>query len=268
VIRIVNNLKELYRYRVLIQSLVVRELKARYRGTVLGFLWSFFNPLLLMIVYTAVFGLIINPRDPAFESRPLIYALYLFCGILPWQWFASSTLESANVLMINGNLIKKILFPAEVLPVVTVTANTVNFILTLPLLFAFLLAFRVPLGPPLLALPILIAIEFILTVGLALIGAALNIHFRDLQHIVLHVITVLQFLTPVFYPASLIPEPLRPWVFMNPLALLVSAFHDVLYFNRLPSWPPLLGLLAGSGVVLSLATVMFNRYKRTFAEAL
>jgi lipopolysaccharide transport system permease protein len=83
VTRILSNLKELYKCRVLIQNLVVRELKARYRGTVLGFLWSFFNPLLLMIVYTAVFGLIINPRDPAFESSPMIYALYLFCGILP-----------------------------------------------------------------------------------------------------------------------------------------------------------------------------------------
>src|SRR5512139_2966017 len=122
VARLFRNLKETYKYRVLVQNLVSRELKARYRGTVLGFLWSFFNPLLLMVVYTAVFGLIINPRDPAFESNPLVYAIYLFCGILPWHWFASSTLESANVLMINGNLLKKIFFPAEVLPVVTVTS--------------------------------------------------------------------------------------------------------------------------------------------------
>jgi ABC-type polysaccharide/polyol phosphate export permease len=137
--RLLKNLKELYRYRVLIQNLVVRELKARYRGTVLGFLWSFFNPLLLMIVYTAVFGLILNPRDPTFERNPLVYALYLFCGILPWHWFASSTLESANVLMINGNLIKKILFPAEVLPVVTVTSNMVHFFFGLPILLLFIL---------------------------------------------------------------------------------------------------------------------------------
>jgi ABC-type polysaccharide/polyol phosphate export permease len=228
---------------------------------VLGFCWTLLNPLLLMLVYTLVFSIYFRIDMPA-------YPAFLFSGLLPWLWFASSIQQGVTSILDGAGLVTRSQFPAEVLPVVTVTANAVNFILTLPLLFAFLLAFRVPLGPPLLALPILIAIEFILTVGLALIGAALNIHFRDLQHIVLHVITVLQFLTPVFYPASLIPEPLRPWVFMNPLALLVSAFHDVLYFNRLPSWPPLLGLLAGSGVVLSLATVMFNRYKRTFAEAL
>ena len=107
-----DGLKGVWKYRVLIQNLVSRELKARYRGTVLGFLWSFFNPLLLMIVYTIVFGFIIQSRDPAFGGSPWIYALFLFCGVLPWTWFSSTSLESANVLMINGNLIKKILFPA------------------------------------------------------------------------------------------------------------------------------------------------------------
>ena len=131
-----NNLKELGRYRVLIQSLVVREIKARYRGTVLGFLWSFVNPLLLMVVYSVVFGFIIRPRDPAFDNNPIIYALYLFCGILPWTWFSSSSIESANVLMTQGNLIKKVLFPAEILPVVVVTSNFINFLYALPILVA------------------------------------------------------------------------------------------------------------------------------------
>ena len=135
---IVANLKRVWNYRVLIQNLVSRELKARYRGTVLGFLWSFFNPLLLMIVYTVVFGFIIQPRDPAFEGSPWLYALFLFCGVLPWTWFSSTLLESANVLMINGNLIKKILFPAEILPVVTVTSNLINFLFGLPILLVFI----------------------------------------------------------------------------------------------------------------------------------
>ncbi len=107
----------------------------------LGFLWSFFNPLLLMIVYTVVFGFIIQPRDPAFEGSPWLYALFLFCGVLPWTWFSSTLLESANVLMINGNLIKKILFPAEILPVVTVTSNLINFLFGLPILLVFVLLF-------------------------------------------------------------------------------------------------------------------------------
>ena len=111
-LRFINNLRELYKCRALIKTLVGRELKARYRGTILGFFWSFFNPLLLMVVYTVVFGFILMPRDPAFEGSPWLYALFLFCGVLPWQvWFSASSLESANVLVAQGNLIKKMLFP-------------------------------------------------------------------------------------------------------------------------------------------------------------
>ena len=102
--------KELYKYRVLIQSLVSRELKARYRGTILGFLWSFINPMLLLIIYTFVFGYIIPARWEAMNDSPILYALFLFCGVLPWQtWFAPSILESSNVLLMQGNLIKKML---------------------------------------------------------------------------------------------------------------------------------------------------------------
>src|SRR5918992_932630 len=118
----VQNLRNLFRYRGLVQTLVARDLKARYRGSVLGFFWSFFNPLLLLLVYS-----------------------FVFSGILPWTWFSSSILESANVLISGGNLIKKVLFPAEVLPIVTVVANMVHFFLGLPILVGFLIYYRAPL---------------------------------------------------------------------------------------------------------------------------
>jgi ABC-type polysaccharide/polyol phosphate export permease len=117
---VLGNLRNLFRYRVLIQSLVVRELKARYRGSLLGFFWSFINPLLLLLVYTFVFATVM-PRAADDPIQP--YALFMFCGILPWAWFSSSLLEASNVLIAGGNLIKKVLFPAEVLPIVTVLAG-------------------------------------------------------------------------------------------------------------------------------------------------
>src|SRR5262245_13001553 len=134
-----HNLAQLPRYRGLIQSLVARELKARYRGSVLGFFWSFINPLLLLLVYTFIFAFVMPPpkgTDP--------YPLFMFCGLLPWTWFASSLMESSNVLISGGNLIKKVLFPAEVLPIVTVFANMVHFFLGLPILVIFLAYYRVP----------------------------------------------------------------------------------------------------------------------------
>src|SRR6476660_1863469 len=136
-----RNLRALFRYRGLIQTLVVRDLKARYRGSVLGFFWSFINPLLLLLIYSFVFTVVLPGTHPK-ELEP--YALFMFCGILPWTWFSSSLLEASNVLIAGGNLIRKVLFPAEVLPLVTVFSGLVHFALGLPILALFLIYYRVP----------------------------------------------------------------------------------------------------------------------------
>jgi lipopolysaccharide transport system permease protein len=128
-----HNLAALVRYRGLIQSLVARDLKARYRGSVLGFFWSFINPLMLLLVYSFVFKYILLQRAEGIEH----YELFLFCGLLPWTWFSSSILESSGVLISGGNLIKKVLFPAEILPIVTVLANMVHFFFGLTILAGF-----------------------------------------------------------------------------------------------------------------------------------
>src|ERR671910_845826 len=160
-----HNLANLLKYRGLIQSLVVRELKARYRGAVLGFFWSFVNPLLLLLIYSFVFTVVLPGTHPE-EIEP--YALFMFCGILPWTWFSSSLSESSNVLISGGNLIKKVLFPAEVLPIVTVLANMVHFFLGLPILAAFLIYFDAPIGAlELLWFPVVVVVQLLLTVGLA-----------------------------------------------------------------------------------------------------
>src|SRR5437016_7973798 len=159
------NLANVVRYRGLIQSLVARELKARYRGSVLGFFWSFINPLLLLLVYTFVFKVVLPGAHPA-AIEP--YALFLFCGLLPWTWFSSSLIESANVLIAGGNLIKKVMFPAEVLPIVSVLAGLVHFCLGLPILALFLIYYRVPVWPTdLLWFPLIVLTQLVLTIGLA-----------------------------------------------------------------------------------------------------
>src|SRR5215471_11701400 len=138
-----RNLVQLPRYRGLIQSLVVRDLKARYRGSVLGFFWSFINPLLLLSVYSLVFSHvrgIVDPSNPNEIQGP--YAVFMFCGLLPWTWFTTALLESASSLIVSGNLIKKVLFPAEVLPIVSVLASMAHFILGLPILVGFLLYYE------------------------------------------------------------------------------------------------------------------------------
>src|SRR5918994_3164851 len=133
-----HNLRALLRYRGLISSLVARDLKARYRGSVLGFFWSFVNPLLLLLVYWFVFTWVIPNRIEGLQP----YALFMFCGILPWTWFSTSLTDASGSLIAGGNLIKKVLFPAEVLPLVSVVANMVHFFLALPIVVAVLLAYR------------------------------------------------------------------------------------------------------------------------------
>ena len=253
--------RSLLSQRELIGILVAKQLKLRYRGSLLGFCWTLLNPLLLMLVYTIVFSVY-------FRVDVERYPAFLFSGLLPWIWFSSSLQQGVTCILDGAGLVTRSRFPAEVLPVVTLTSNTVNFLLTLPLLFTFLLAFHVKLGPALLALPVLIALQYLLTLGPVLILSAANVYYRDLQHLILHLLTVAQFLTPIFYPASLIPEPFRAWAFLNPLAVLTAAYQDVLYWNRVPAWPPLLALLLLAAVILSVAVTMFARSKQTFVEVL
>src|SRR4051812_28633875 len=188
-----RNLGQLIRYRGLIQSLVARELKARYRGSVLGFLWSFINPLLLLGIYSFIFTTILPNRTEGLQP----YALFMLCGILPWTWFSASLTEASNSLIAGGNLIKKVLFPAEVLPLVSVLANLVHFLLPLPLVIILLVAVhRVPEIPGLLWLPVVVVVQFILTFGLALFLAALTVHFRDIRDILTNVLMLWFFTTP------------------------------------------------------------------------
>jgi len=270
VVRLVKNLKELYRYRVLIQNLVSRELKARYRGTVLGFLWSFFNPLLLMSVYTIVFGFILKPKDPAFDGSPWFYALFLFCGILPWVWFSSSSIESANTLMINGNLIKKILFPAEILPIVTLTSNFVHFSLGLPILFIFIFVFGKTLTLYALLLPVVFLVQYIFSLGFGFLISALTVHFRDIKDILGNLLTFWFFTTPIVYSLNSPPiqehRAIKMLLTLNPMTHIMEGYHDCLFYGRMIHWSSLgLSFLVGL-VLFYVGYAVFDRLRDSFPE--
>jgi lipopolysaccharide transport system permease protein len=259
------NLRQLFRYRALISSLVARELKARYRGSVLGFFWSFINPLLLLVIYTVVFTVVLPGVHPP-ELEP--YAVFMFCGILPWTWFSSSLLESSNVLVAGGNLIRKVLFPAEVLPIVTVLAGLVHFCLGLPILAAFLIYYRVPVTPTdLLWLPLIVAIQLVLTVGLALLVSALTVHFRDVRDLLANLLTLWFFATPIIYPITQAPERVRRLLNLNPYTHLVIAYQEVLFKSGpFMQSSRLFAIGAASVVVLLFGYFVFDRLRDTLAE--
>ncbi len=260
-----TNFSKLLRYRALINALVARELKARYRGSVLGFLWSFVNPLLLLLIYNFVFTKVM-PDARGKELEP--YALFLFCGLLPWTWFSSSLLESANVLIAGGNLIRKVMFPAEVLPIVTVLAGLVHYALGLLVLAAFFVYYGHPIVPANLAwLPVVVTIQLALTLGLSLLIAALTVHFRDLRDLLQNLLTLWFFGTPIIYPLSRAPESAR-WLFnLNPFTHLAVSYQDVLFRPEpFAGWRRLLVVGAGSLVMFVIGYVVFDRLRDTLAE--
>jgi len=253
----------LVRYRALVRSLVSRELKARYRGSVLGFLWSFVNPLLLLLTYTLVFSVILPNRQP--DIQP--YFLFLFCGILPWTWFSASLAESSGVIIASGNLIKKVLFPAEVLPTVSVLANLVHFLLGLPILFAFL-AWKGHLAWTALLIPLPMLVQLVLTVGLALLLSALTVHFRDLQNILTHVLHLWFFATPVIYSYAAIGEGtlLRRALRLNPMTHVIVTYQQMLFHGNVDHWRGLfLALLVGL-VAFAAGALLFDRLRDTLPE--
>jgi ABC-type polysaccharide/polyol phosphate export permease len=248
-----------------VASLVARELKARYRGSVLGFFWSFINPLLLLLVYSFVFTVVLPGAHPS-ELEP--FALFMFCGILPWTWFSSSLLESTTVLITSGNLIRKVLFPAEVLPIVTVLAGAVHFCLGLPILAGFLIYYRVPVVPTdLLWFPLIVLIQLILTLGLALLLSALTVHFRDLRDLLSNLLTLWFFGTPIIYALAQVPPQVRQILNLNPMTHLVVSYQEVLFApGPFARWSPLLAVGAASVCVFVLGFFVFDRLRDTLAE--
>jgi len=269
-IKLLTSLIELYKYRVLIQNLVNRELKARYRGTVLGFFWSFFNPLLLMVIYTIVFGLIIGPRDPNFGGSPWLYALFLFCGVLPWFWFSSSSLESANVLLVQGNLIKKILFPAEILPVVVVTSNLIHFLIGLPIIFIFVPIMGKGFTPYMLFLPLVIFVQFVFSLGFSFLVSSLTVHFRDIKDILVNLLTFWFFASPIIYPLTFKSiqnsKFLRTCLDLNPMTHIMNGYQRCIFYGELIRWKRLGVTFLFALFLFFLGYYIFDRLRDSFPE--
>ena len=231
----------------------------------LGFFWSFVNPLLTLLIYTFVFTVVMPGLRPR-EYEP--YALFMFCGILPWTWFSSALLEASNVLIAGGNLVRKVLFPAEVLPLVTVFSGLVHFAFGLPILAAFLVYWRVPIhGPDLLWFPLIVATQLLLTAGIALLVAAVTVHFRDVRDLLQNLLTLWFFATPIIYPLSLAPANVQRLLNLNPFTHLAVAYQEVLFRPGpfVERWR--LGVVAIEAVAMfAIGYFVFDRLRDTFAE--
>jgi lipopolysaccharide transport system permease protein len=255
-------LKETYQYRALLSALVSRHLRARYRGSFLGFFWSLLNPLFLMGVYTLVFHYYI--RFAEVEN----YTIFLFTGLLPWIWFSTSLVEGTASISGSGSLITKSMFPAHVLPTVSVLTALVNFLLSLPLLFLFMVASGMTVHLSTLMLAVILPAQFFFLYGIVLILSSLNVYFRDVQHLIGNILSLVFFLCPVIYPISTVPERFRFTFELNPFALMVSVYHSILLDGQVPSLEVWISLYAWSLVALIVGAVTYENYRESFAELL
>ena len=255
-------LDELYEYREMIKNLVHRDLKGRYKNSFLGFAWTFVNPLLQLAVYTAVFTTIMNQ---GIED----YYLLLFVALIPWIFFSTAVASGCNCLVDQGDMVKKIYFPREVLPISFVTSQFVNMLLSFLVVLAVLIVSGKGINPlALLFLPFIMIIEYFLVLGMVLLFSAITVALRDISSILSIVVMAWQWVTPVMYPAEMIPEKFVPLMQLNPMYPIIVAYRQILYYKTIPDVNTLISAIVMGVLLIAVGELVFSRKQKNFADYL
>ncbi len=259
-------LRSLVRNRALVVSLVRREVVGRYRGSAMGLLWSFFNPVLMLGVYTFVFSVVFKARWSGGSDSRTEFALVLFAGLMVYNLFAECVNRAPGLVLANVNYVKKVVFPLEILPVVALGSAAFHLLISLGVwLLFYLLFFGVP-GWTALLLPLVLAPLALVTLGISWFLASLGVYLRDVSQVVGVVTTVLMFMSPIFYPISALPEAFRPLMQASPLTLVVEQTRDVLIWRKPLDPTTWIAQVAVAALVAWLGYLWFQRTRKGFAD--
>jgi len=254
-------LKNLYNYRELLKTNVKKEIRGKYKNSFLGVIWSFLNPLLQIIVYALVFQLILkNPQEN--------YAIFICCGLIPWTFFSSAISRSAFTMVENGNIIKKVYFPREILPISIVTSEAVNFLISTIIIIAFVIFGGLGISKYIIFYPLVLLAQYLLLIAIGLIVSSISVYVRDLQHLIGVALQLLFYATPIVYAADTIPENFRWILNFNPMTYIITAYRDMFYNQEMIDIVPLLLLIAGSIIACIIGYLIFNKLQKGFAEQL
>lgn len=253
--------KEIIQYRELLLNLIKKDIKIKYKNSILGFFWSLLNPIMMLFVYTIAFNIILRIK---IENFPL----FLFTGLVPWIFFHGSLTASASSIFTNANLVKKVYFPREIIPLSVVGANLFNFIMTMVIVFIVLLLYGIPVYSKIYLLIPIIVLHLLLTAGLSLIFSAITVKYRDVGHLLEVFLSALFYLTPIIYPLDMIPEQYKTWIILNPLTAIITLYRRVLFETTLPSLD--LWLIAAIVALFSIVIghLVFNRLSPSFGDNL
>ena len=254
--------EELFQYRSMISNLVRKELRGRYKGSVLGFLWTFINPLFQLIVYTIVFATILRSDIDK-------YYLFLFVALIPWIFFSTCLTGGATCVLGQTSMVTKIYFPREVLPISFVTSAFVNMLYCFVIVFIVVAFSGVGFSiEALVWLPVVMVIEYMLGLGIALISSSVTVYFRDLEHILGILSLAWMYMTPIMYSGDIVPKGYQFYFNLNPMTPIISAYRDILYYGQVPDGFVLLQACSVGLMLLTVGVMVFGQLKRRFAEEL
>lgn len=252
--------KELYKYRELLRTNVKKEIRGKYKGSFLGVLWSFVNPLLMTLVYAIVFPFLLRSAEPH-------YVTFIVVGILPWNWFTISVALGTTAILSNSSIIKKVYFPREILPISIVTSGMINFLISCLIILLFLLCSGIGVSLYILYLPLIVLAQYLFTLGVIFITSAIDIYIRDLEYIVNFLVQMLFYVTPILYSPSMFAGTKLDFLFkINPMSIIVNAYRDIFFYQSMPHIKTLSVLILGCVLFCYLGYLIFKKMSKGFAE--
>ena len=257
-----KRIEEILKFKEMIKSFTIRELRTRYKGSFLGFLWTFVNPLLQLLVYSLVFPFILRVSEKN-------YTMFLFVALVPWGFFINSVQGGCNLIVGNSSLVTKVYFPREILSITHTLSGLCNTIFSYMIVFPLLIIFKIPMTIHLLWLPLILIGQTILNLGLSLIVSSINVFFRDLEYLVSVGLMAMYFLTPVMYNITILPEKYQKiLMFLNPMVGYIILYRNIMYYGIMSRPLLLIYTLVYSVVVLFIGYFIFQKLQRKFAEIL
>lgn len=257
-----KKLIEIFNYKDMIDGLVRKDLRGRYKGSVLGFIWNFINPLCQILVYYVVFSNVFNPDMEKFH-------IFLIAGIIPWNFFSESVVQGTGCIIANADMTKKIYFPRAVLPIATVTSRFINFLLSLAVCIVIIMLTGGHLSVSLIWwLPVLLLLEYFMALGFSFILSAINVYFRDVEYMTNVLMMIWIWLTPIMYSFEAVPEQLQKIVAINPMTPIITAYQSILYRTCDPKFQMLIYSIIFDSILLLVGIVIFEKLSDRFSEEL
>ncbi|NLD78740.1 MAG: ABC transporter permease [Mollicutes bacterium] len=253
--------KDLYQYRELLKTNIQKEIRGKYKGAWLGVVWSYLNPLLMLVVYSVVFSKIMKIQIPN-------YTMFLFTALIPWTFFTQTVSQGAFSVVANGSILKKVYFPREIIPISIVTSNVITFLISCIIMLFFIFVTGLGVSWYILLFPVVLISQYVLLLGITFILSSVTVYIRDLEHIITVLLMVMFYGTPIVYSMDMVPASMKAILLLNPMTPIINSYRDILFYKQMPNLKDLALIIIVAIVLFNIGLVIFRKLERNFAEEL